>query len=153
MAELDVVSCPRRSGAHEIVVGVEIVEVGTSSHCLRLSREPGSQDYLSAELCLPGLSARTDVYEFNGFGGLADFFSGMVADWRGWQGVRECESLEGDMRIEATHDGGHIQLRVTLRRDTPSGWHGERWVTTADLVLELGEQLRGIADELRDLVA
>ncbi|WP_407921958.1 DUF6228 family protein [Acidipropionibacterium acidipropionici] len=36
-----------------------------------------------------------------------------------WQGVREWESLEGDMRIEANHHGGHIQLRVTLRRDTP----------------------------------
>ncbi|WP_414626782.1 DUF6228 family protein [Acidipropionibacterium acidipropionici] len=72
---------------HEVPSGtiglVEMVEVGTSTHCLRLSREPGSQNYLSAELRLPGLSARTDVYEFNGFESLADFFSGMVADWRG----------------------------------------------------------------------
>ncbi|WP_411675059.1 DUF6228 family protein [Acidipropionibacterium acidipropionici] len=112
---------------HEVPSGtiglVEMVEVGTSTHCLRLSREPGSQDYLSAELRLPGLSARTDVYEFNGFGGLADFFSGMVADWRGWQGVREWESLEGDMRIEATHDGGHIQPCANVLAGRSGGVH------------------------------
>lgn len=143
----------RFPGACGIVAGVDVVEIGTSTQCLRLGRSPGSREYLAAELCLPGLSARTDVYEIDGFGGLSGFFTGMAADWRGWPGTREWESLERDMSMKARHASGHIELRVTLRRRTPSGWHEEGWAVTADLVLEPGEQLRGIDVGVRDLVA
>jgi hypothetical protein len=36
-------------------------------------------------------------------------------------GVREWNSLEGDPRIEARHEYGHVQLRVTARKRWRTG--------------------------------
>jgi hypothetical protein len=40
---------------------------------------------------------------------LYGFFERLSDDWRGWEGVREWRSLEGEMSIDARHDGrGHV---------------------------------------------
>ena len=61
----------------------------------------------------------------DGFLDLADFFRGLAADWRDWT-VRRWESIEGDLRIEARHKYGHVQLRVTLRR-AQADWGNDGW--------------------------
>lgn len=104
--------------------------------------EPAPPDYLLAELCagrLGRLTAAKRVYGgyTAGFSDLAAFFGDLAAGWHGWDGERSWESVEGDMRLEARHARGHVQLRVTVRADGP-GWGNNGWTATPDLTLEPG---------------
>jgi hypothetical protein len=78
--------------------------------------------------------------------GLARLFAEMAAEWRGWEGVKSWESLEGDLGVAAEHDGlGQITIRVGLRR-----WEAPpEWEARADLTIDAGEQLTGAASDLR----
>jgi hypothetical protein len=60
------------------------------------------------------------------------------------------ESVEGDLRIEARHEYGHVQLRVVLRSPGPE-WGNEGWRATADLAIDPDEELIQAASELRAL--
>jgi hypothetical protein len=105
--------------------------------------------YLSVAIEGPGLRASRQVYEAydEGFSGLARYFSDLAANWRGWRGSRDYESIEGDLRIQATHDG-HVKLRVTLWESTvPEGWRVE-----AEVRLDAGEALTAAASEVAALV-
>jgi hypothetical protein len=134
---------------------VGAVEIGSSAGHLRLSADPDDRalDYLVADLADDGLAATKRVYAHyaSGWRDLAGFFAGLAADWRGWPGTREWASLEADLKIEARHEYGHIQLHVTLTQDR-ADWGNQGWQASADLTLEPGEQLSRVADELRDLV-
>ncbi len=72
--------------------------------------------YLSVTLEGIDLRATRRVYAGydEGFAKLARYFNALATDWRGWNGSRYYESIEGDLRIQATHDG-HVNLRVLLR--------------------------------------
>ena len=62
-----------------------------------------------------GLQARTVVTFSDGPWNPARFFAELAADWRGWDGERRWRSLEGEMEIEASHDGrGHVLIGVTV---------------------------------------
>lgn len=105
--------------------------------------------YLSATLEGPDLRASRQVYEGydEGFTSLARYFKDLAADWRGWNGSRDYESIEGDLRLQATHDG-HVNLRVLLWEPTvPTGWRVE-----AELRLDAGEALSAAADDIAYLV-
>jgi Family of unknown function (DUF6228) len=135
---------------------VDSVEIRSVSGHLRLSTEPDDPtlDHLVADLVDDGLSATQRVYAHyaSGWRDLAAFFAGLATDWRGWPGTREWTSLESDLKIEARHEFGHVQLHVTLSKyRADSGNHG--WRASADITLEPGEQLSRVADELKDLVA
>lgn len=91
---------------------------------------------LSVTLEGPDLRASRQVYEgyANGFTNLARYFEDLTANWRGWSGSRSYESIEGDLRLDATHDG-HVNLRVLLWESTvPGGWRVE-----GELRLDAGE--------------
>ncbi len=134
---------------------VDAVEIGSASKRLRLSAGEGDPglEYLEAHLMVEGLSATQTVYAHEGSGWheLADFFSGLANDWRGWHGVREWASIESDLKIEARHQYGHVQIRITLRHYV-SEWGNDGWTVSADLTLEPGEQLRRVAAELQEFV-
>ena len=54
---------------------------------------------------------------------LADFLASLGRDWRGWDGEREWESLEGDIRLRARHNGlGTVELRVALYKYEEPSW-------------------------------
>ncbi|OLZ58064.1 DUF6228 family protein [Amycolatopsis keratiniphila] len=129
--------------------------IGSGHEFLRLTAdvaENGPPESLLAELRLHGLSASVQVVHHyaTGFADLAEFFQRHVDDWRGWDGVRTWESLERDLRIDASHQYGHVQLRVTIQRFQP-GWGNEGWTATGDLTIEPGEQLSQIAQEVKAL--
>lgn len=95
------------------------------------------------------LRASRQVYEGwdGGFSTLAAYLADLAAHWRGWKGSRDYESIEGDFRIRATHDG-HVNLHVTLCQSTvPSGWKVE-----AEVRLDAGEALTAAAIDVAALV-
>lgn len=73
--------------------------------------------YLSVTIEGPDLRASRQVYEGydEGFSNLAAYFADLAASWRGWEGIREYESVEGDLRIQATRDG-HVNLCLDAGR-------------------------------------
>ncbi len=129
------------------------VKIGTDDNHLLLSQlDPldAPPQSLVAELCLDGLTASVIVVHnyASGFQDLADFFEQHAHDWRGWEGIREWNSLEGDLRIEARHEYGHVQLRVTVRKAL-ADWGNDGWVATGDLTIDPGEQLTGVAADMK----
>lgn len=71
----------------------------------------------------------------------AEFFADLAANWRGWDGSKAHESLEGHVKITATCDRtGHVTAVVVLRGDSS----GDGWRVEDSIHLEAG-QLEGIA--------
>lgn len=133
------------------------VQIGTAdAHLVLTPLDPtdAPPESLTAALYLDGLSASVVVVHHyaTGFRDLADFFEQQAQDWRGWKGIREWESLAGDLRIEARHEYGHVQLRVTVRRMRPD-WGNHGWLATGDLTIEPGEQLTRVSEDLQAFAA
>ena len=64
------------------------------------------------------------------------FFQSMAESWRGWEGERKLESLEGQLCVACTTDRvGHISVRVKLRGDMG----GSDWRAEDTLYLEAGQ--------------
>lgn len=129
--------------------------VGSGRDILRLTADDPTgapPQSLVAELQLNGLSAVAPVVSnyATGFTDLADFFQRQADDWRGWEGVRDWQSLEGDLSIQASHQYGHVQLRITLRR-VRFDWGNDGWTATGDLTIDPGEQLSQVARDVRSL--
>ena len=105
--------------------------------------------YLSVTLEGPGLRASRQVYEGydEGFSSLARYFSDLAANWRGWNGSRDYQSIEGDLRLQAAHDG-HVNLSVLLWESTvPTGWRVE-----VEVRVDAGEALSAAAADIAGLV-
>jgi hypothetical protein len=80
--------------------------------------------------------------------GLAPYLEGLVEDWRGWPGAREWRPLDPQLRIAATHHGGAVEFRFTIREDhTPRAW-----TSSVSLIVTPGESLTRIARWSRSLV-
>lgn len=70
----------------------------------------------------------------------AKFFAEMAKERKGWKGVKECRSLEGEISMSATSDSlGHILIQVTLHPDLYA-----RWELKYQIELDAG-QLESIA--------
>ena len=115
-------------------------------------RGPHSDDledgYWDTTLSCGSLNASLQFYEIR-LGGLAEYFEGLAADWRGWSGERRWESLEGDVRLLAVHDGrGTITLRAGLQTEA---FAQHRWTASAELLLDAGG-LDGLARQARRLL-
>jgi len=54
--------------------------------------------------------------------GLEEFFKGIAADWKGWDGKREWVSVERDLYLSATGDRGRVDLRIHLHYAAPPEW-------------------------------
>lgn len=111
------------------MIDVEAVQIGTDDRNLRLVLgDPGrNPEHVVAVLRSAGLTATRRIYHHytHGFADLASFFAQLAAGWCGWDGSRAWQSVKADLRVEAAHKFGHIQLRVTIRA------HGSGWVTRA----------------------
>lgn len=79
---------------------------------------------------------------------LAAFFNDLAENWRGWQGKKEWETLEGNMSLSATCDSlGHTYLSIYLRAD--SDLFG--WGLSTTLLIEAG-QLEHIAEQITEFI-
>jgi hypothetical protein len=78
---------------------------------------------------------------------LADFFGGIAADWRGWQGERTWRSAEAELRLAVRHDKTNtVLVRVELEDGAPPHWRCE-----AELEVDPGVFER-LAIDLREAV-
>jgi hypothetical protein len=93
-----------------------------------------------------GLTASRTVFVYS-WSGLAPFFTELADAWRGWTGVKEWESPEHDLRIEATFESsGHDCLRFTASDGPTPTWRA--WV---EVDVEAGEDMARIAREVESL--
>ncbi len=86
------------------------------------------------------------MYRFS-WGTLADFFDGLAASWRGWEGERQWESPEYDLTIRATSDAlGHNLLEIVVRDGPAGSWRTE----VGGFELAAGEETASIAGSMRE---
>ena len=108
----------------------------------------GTTDNLTVTVEQQGLRASKRVWDFDGWSALLSFFEGLAVNWRGWDGNKNFDSLEGDFRLSAKHDG-HVRLSFELGefdRPTP-------WAAKGELTLDPGEELTEAVEALRRLLA
>ena len=79
--------------------------------------------------------------------GLPDFLDDLVADWRGWEGTREWESLDRDLSLQATHHGRFIKIVFVFCRDRQP----DAWEARVPIALAPGESLSSFARDVRGL--
>jgi hypothetical protein len=88
-----------------------------------------------ARLVSAALTASVRVYEVQPQHWSA-YFRDLADHWRGWQGIKAHESLEGHLRVQASADSlGHILLTVRLRGIEV----GDEWQAEDSVYLEAGQ--------------
>lgn len=96
-------------------------------------------DYFRAELRSGALEAAVEFYDPGLRPPVSVFFAELATAWRGWEGERTWQSLEGDVALTATHDQlGTIALTVRLRSDTYASPGAYLWTAAATLFLDAG---------------
>jgi hypothetical protein len=101
----------------------------------------------SAELSLPEGRVTTNVWDMGP--GLGSFMREIADAWRGFDGVREYGSLEGQLGLACTHDGlGMIRCEVTVARLEPL-----EWSFSAALTFGAGAHVERFASDLEAFVA
>jgi cytochrome c biogenesis factor len=75
----------------------------------------------------------------------SNLFLEMAENWKGWGGEKDCESLEGHLRLEATAGAlGHVRLAIRLRGlEVSNSWSAE-----SSIILEAG-QLEALSSRAR----
>lgn len=130
------------------------VQIGTEHDFLTLVRDDSDVvvDTVIAHLRSGTLSASKQVVlsYAPGFADIVAFFESLSEDWRGWEGERMWDALEGDLSVTATYEYHHVQLRITMRDHGP-GWGNLGWEASVSLTLDPGEQLARIAPDLTSL--
>lgn len=130
---------------------MESVEIGHAGTLTfeRLKRwANGTIDSVLVTVDLQGLRASQRVVAVNEFCDLVAFFKNMSAQWRGWKEPLLYESLEGDLRINATHDG-HVRLELDISQTSvPGGWR-----MSGELVLDSGDELSNSAKQIESFFA
>jgi hypothetical protein len=64
----------------------------------RLELRDGGENLYTAALVTQALSANVDIYHGHG-DGIEQYFAEVADAWRGWQGERRWESLEGQLSV------------------------------------------------------
>ncbi|MDP9441766.1 MAG: DUF6228 family protein [Actinomycetota bacterium] len=102
----------------------------------------GVVETYDATLTIPGGSVTTTVHEFGTW--LPRFFRELADAWRGFDDAKTFGSLEGELTIDARHDGrGTVYCHVCLRQPWPP-----EWKLCAVLDFGAGAHLDTLADEI-----
>lgn len=105
-------------------------------------------DYFRVSVIARDHSATRTVYAYTDGPRIAAMFAEAAREWRGWNGAKVWESIEGELRLELSMDRlGHVTLAVRMRSE-PAG--PDEWQLEADIGLEAG-QLDRIAREAHRL--
>jgi len=91
--------------------------------------------YFNVSMISTPLSASVRVYEIQPQS-WSTFFEDIAANWKGWTGSKEKESLEGHLNVKATSDSlGHVSLHARLS-DYASG---KSWCAEDVVIVEAGQ--------------
>jgi hypothetical protein len=105
-------------------------------------------DYFTVDVQGADRSAQTRVWGYTDCQFLVGLFESIAKDWRGWDGVRDWSSIEGEFQLFASSDRlGHVTLRTVLT-NTNCG-PSEPWTLEASLVMEAG-QLEAVSRDIAD---
>ncbi|GAA2856452.1 DUF6228 family protein [Paenarthrobacter ilicis] len=128
---------------------ISIGHKGTLHLCIddRKRNSDGTSDYLTVTADLDGLRAETEIYDVDGFWHLLSYFEELETNWRGWDGLKEFNSLEHDFRLSAKHVG---HLRVFIELAAPDRL--DPWAANGEFVLDPGEELTTAVEALRTLL-
>ena len=70
---------------------------------------------------------------------LTDYFGTLAAEWRGWEGEKEWDALEGQLSLSCTSDKtGHARLVVRVGETT----HWDGWSAEVVLMLDVMQRDR-----------
>jgi hypothetical protein len=72
---------------------------------------------------------------------LIAYLDDLAHNWRGWASEKTYRSLEGDLILNARHDGRHVILQVGLKRDLRDGG----WAASGQVVTDPGAQMEEAA--------
>jgi hypothetical protein len=114
---------------------------------LRLDEDKSAVEQYRVSLAFANMTATAEVYAEPIYAPPpTKFFAELARMWRGWDGNKRWNSLEGELELECTRDKlGHIELRCALRPD----WFPPPWHVHARILLEAG-QLEIVAAEISD---
>lgn len=129
-----------------------IIGLGTPSAVFRsIDRGAGNDPYAAEgfvfELRADGLQIARHVFMFSfDWDALAAFFVDLADSWRGWDGEESWRSIEHDLSITATSDGGrHVNLEFTVRDGSNGSWS----VTAGGFSIDAGEDMTTAARNIR----
>ncbi|WP_316367281.1 DUF6228 family protein [Candidatus Thiodiazotropha sp. CDECU1] len=102
-------------------------------------------DYFSIVYDSPAVKIQKRVWGYTDCQALVGLFQSLAQDWKGWEGVREWSSIEGEFGLSASSDNlGHIELSISFAEfDAP-----EEWSAKVCLLLDSG-QTESIAKKVR----
>ena len=130
-----------------------MVRIGSNGPYIELAVTGTPSGILSVKMASVGMEARATVQPHPahaGFGDFVEYLAGLERRWRGWDGQRSWQSLEGELSIAANHTGSHVELRVDLQR---CAFDGTGWAVHLVLELDAGQELStvaaAVANELR----
>ena len=93
-----------------------------------------------ATLEVEGLRAtkRVSVHYATYMDELIAYLHDLAEHWQGWNSAKTYQSLEGDLTLNARHDGsGHVVLDVELKRNHPPN----EWSAKGQIVTDPGAQM------------
>ena len=112
----------------------------------------GELMFIEARIESDGLSAVSNVtaHYANCFDDLVAYIEDLAQNWQGWNGQKEYQSLQRELKLSATHDGvGHVRLEVTLKGRGDI----DPWRTTVIVVTDPGTQMDDAAHGASSLFA
>ena len=118
-----------------------MINIRSCSSNRELKISCASNSYLLVELAGFPVSAKVEVWAETGdAAGLQAFLTDLGKQENPWSGMREWQSIEGDLKLSATCNAlGNVVFAVELR-----GLQGasEEWAVTAGIDYELGQLKR-----------
>lgn len=139
---------PLSPPTNQVVIGT----AGGRSVRFRSRKAPqGTDAYAGSsfmvDLEASGMSATQSVFMF-GFtwDALTEFFDDLSDSWRGWEGIKEWQSIERHLTIRAESDMlGHCFLSFAVEPEPDASWRS----TVDGLIVNLGEDMTTLASTVR----
>ena len=121
-----------------------VVELKSGSTSMILG--PINGEYISIMFESGDIKAKIVSYLYTDYQDYYRYFQNIADSWKGWQGSKKWQTVEGDFQLEATHDSqSYVFLKLTLIKN--QGIEDE-WVLNGRIKIDLG-QLDGIANEIK----
>ena len=139
---------------------IEAVEIRDGSTLIRFHsaidpfRDGLGIRHFTVDIEAPELNASVNADSYLGDKNydLAGFLDRLAADWEGWQGDRTWQAPDRALTINAAHEGNRIVVRFAIRGSLGPGTTRDElggWTVAAAATITPGEQLRGLAREVR----